>query len=91
VIEGLIRSKLKNSLPDFITLVGQLDENPGVNLENLKPLIADIPTFGWQGTLSGLTYSALATFSSSLGTENPYLSASGGIRDYEGVSKPRTA
>jgi ferredoxin len=85
IIEGLIRSKLKNSMPDFITLVGQLDENPGVNLETLTPIIPHFPTMGWQGTLSGLTYSALATFSSTLGTHNPYLSASGGIRDHEGV------
>jgi dihydroorotate dehydrogenase/ferredoxin len=85
VIEGLIRSKLKNSMPDFITLVGQLDENPGVNLDTLTPLIPNIPTFGWQGTLSKLTYSALATFSSTMGTDNPVLSASGGIRDYKGV------
>ena len=85
IFEGLIRSKLKNSLPDFITLVGQLDRNPGVSMETLEPLIPDIPTFGWQGTLSGLTYSALATFSSTLGIGRPILSASGGIRDYEGV------
>ena len=85
IFEGLIRSKLKNSLPDFITLVGQLDENPGVNLDTLKPIIPHIPTMGWQGTLSGLTYSALAAFSSTLGTHNPFLSASGGIRDHEGV------
>ena len=85
IIEGLIRSKLKNILPDFITLVGQLDFNPGVDLGTLKPVIPHIPSFGWQGTLSGLTYSALATFSSTLGTTNPYLSASGGIRDLESV------
>ena len=72
-------------MPDFITLVGQLDENPGVNLETLAPIIPHFPTMGWQGTLSGLTYSALATFSSTLGTQNPYLSASGGIRNHEGV------
>ena len=85
ILEGLIRAKLKNSLPDFITLVGQLDQNPGVSIETLEPLIPHIPTFGWQGTLSGLTYSALATFSSALGSKTPTLSASGGIRDYEGV------
>jgi Pyruvate/2-oxoacid:ferredoxin oxidoreductase delta subunit len=85
IFEGLIRSKLKNSMPEFITLVGQLDENPGVNLDTLRPIIPHIPTMGWQGTLSGLTYSALATFSSMLGTRNPFLSASGGIRDHEGV------
>ncbi|MRR13896.1 hypothetical protein EG833_00370 [archaeon] len=85
IMEGLIRSKLKNSLPDFITLVGQLDENPGVNLDTLAPIVSHFPTMGWQGTLSGLTYSALATFSSVLGTGNPCLSASGGIRDHEGV------
>ena len=85
IFEGLIRAKLKNSLPNFITLVGQLDQNPGVSMETLEPLIPHIPTFGWMGTLSGLTYSALATFSSTLGCKIPTLSASGGIRDYEGV------
>jgi dihydroorotate dehydrogenase/Pyruvate/2-oxoacid:ferredoxin oxidoreductase delta subunit len=85
ILEGLIRAKLNNRPPDFMTVVGQLDLNPGVNLETLTPVIPHIPTFGWQGTLSGLTYSGLATFSSTLGTSNPYLSASGGIRDWEGV------
>ncbi|MBA4369389.1 MAG: hypothetical protein C0403_17325 [Desulfobacterium sp.] len=85
IIEALIRSKLKNSLPDFITLVGQLDQNPGVDLNTLQPIIPHIPTFGWQGTLSGLTYSALATFTSTLGTSRPFFSASGGIDNHEGV------
>jgi len=85
LFEGLIRAKLANSLPDFVTLVGQLDENPGVNLDTLQPLIPHISTFGWQGSLAKLTYSALATFSSSLGLRHPVLSASGGIRDCEGV------
>lgn len=85
LLEGLIRTKLANSLPDFVTLVGQLDENPGVNLETLEPLIPHISTFGWQGSLAKLTYSALATFASALGTRHPVLSASGGIRDAEGV------
>jgi len=85
LLEGLIRTKVANSLPDFVTLVGQLDENPGVNLETLQPLIPHISTFGWQGSLAKLTYSALATFSSALGTRHPVLSASGGIRDAEGV------
>jgi dihydroorotate dehydrogenase (fumarate) len=85
LFEGLLRTKLKNRLPDFVTLVGQLDENPGVDLETLQPLIPHISTFGWQGSLAKLTYSALATFSSTLGTKHPVLSASGGIRDWEGV------
>jgi len=85
LLEGLIRAKLTNSLPDFVTLVGQLDENPGVNLDTLEPLIPHISTFGWQGSLAKLTYSALATFSSALGTRRPVLSASGGIRDAQGV------
>ena len=85
IIEGLLRAKIANSLPEFITLTGQLDQNPGVDLETLKPFIPRISTFGWQGTLSELTYSSLATFSSSLGTDNPMLSASGGIRNYEGM------
>ena len=85
IFEGLLRAKIANRPPDFITLTGQLDQNPGVDLETLKPLVPHISTFGWQGTLSGLTNSALATFSSSLGTDNPVLSASGGIRDYKGV------
>jgi dihydroorotate dehydrogenase (fumarate) len=85
LLEGLIRTKVANRLPDFVTLVGQLDENPGVNLETLEPLIPHISTFGWQGSLAKLTYSALATFSSALGTRHPVLSASGGIRDAEGV------
>jgi dihydroorotate dehydrogenase/Pyruvate/2-oxoacid:ferredoxin oxidoreductase delta subunit len=85
LLEGLIRTKLANRLPDFVTLVGQLDENPGVNLDTLEPLIPHISTFGWQGSLAKLTYSALATFASALGTRHPVLSASGGIRDAEGV------
>jgi dihydroorotate dehydrogenase/ferredoxin len=85
LLEALIRTKLTNSLPDFVTLVGQLDENPGVNIETLEPLIPHISTFGWQGSLAKLTYSALATFASALGTRHPVLSASGGIRDAEGV------
>jgi len=85
VLEGLLRAKIANSLPEFITLTGQLDQNPGVDLETLKPFVPSISTFGWQGTLSELTYSALATFSSSLGTDNPMLSASGGIRSHEGM------
>lgn len=85
IFESLLRTKIANNLPAFITLTGQLDQNPGVDLETLKPLVPHISTFGWQGSLSELTYSALATFSSSLGTDNPMLSASGGIRDYKGV------
>jgi dihydroorotate dehydrogenase/ferredoxin len=85
LLEGLIRTKIANRLPDFVTLVGQLDENPGVNLETLEPLIPHISTFGWQGSLAKLTWSSLATFSSALGTRHPVLSASGGIRDAEGV------
>lgn len=85
IFESLVRCKLKNSLPDFITLVAQLDENPGVNLDTLEPLIPHFPVMGWQGTLSKATYSAVAAFSSLLGTQNPYLSASGGIHDHEGV------
>ena len=85
LLEGLIRTKLANRLPDFVTLVGQLDENPGVDLNTLEPLIPHISTFGWQGSLAKLTYSALGTFSSALGTRHPVLSASGGIRDWEGV------
>lgn len=85
IFESLLRTKIANSLPDFLTLTGQLDQNPGVDLETLKPLVPHISTFGWQGSLSELTYSALGTFSSSLGTDNPMLSASGGIRDYKGV------
>ncbi|MBI5117125.1 4Fe-4S binding protein [Candidatus Poribacteria bacterium] len=85
ILNGLIRSKLANRLPDFLTVVGQLDQNPGVDLETLKPLIPHIPSFGWEGELHRLTYSALAVFSSALGTTNPALSASGGIRDYQGV------
>ena len=85
IFEGLLRAKIANRLPEFITLTGQLDQNPGVDLDTLKPLIPHISTFGWQGSLSQLTYSALATFSSSLGTDNPMLSASGGIHDHEGV------
>lgn len=85
IIEGLIRLKIKNAYPDFLTLVGQLDLNPGVDLETLMPQIPHISTFGWQGDLSGLTYSALATFSSTLGIRNPMLSASGGLRSYKEV------
>ncbi|MEW6444327.1 MAG: 4Fe-4S binding protein [bacterium] len=85
LLEGLVRTRIRNRMPDFVTLVGQLDENPGVDLATLKPLVRHIPTFGWQGSLAKLTYSALATFSSCLGTDRPFLSASGGIRDCEGV------
>ena len=85
IFEGLLRAKIANRLPEFITLTGQLDQNPGVDLETLKPLIPHISTFGWQGSLSPLTYSALGTFSSSFGTDTPMLSASGGIGDHEGV------
>jgi dihydroorotate dehydrogenase/NAD-dependent dihydropyrimidine dehydrogenase PreA subunit len=85
IFEGLLRAKIANRLPDFITLTGQLDQNPGIDLETLEPLIPHVSTFGWQGSLSNLTYSALGTFSSSLGTETPKLSASGGIRDHQGV------
>jgi dihydroorotate dehydrogenase/ferredoxin len=85
VLEGLVRSKVRNALPEFVHLVGQLDQNPGVDLDRLSPLISLIPTFGWQGSLAPLTYSALATFSSTLGTERPQLSASGGIRDRNDV------
>ena len=85
IFEGLMRAKIANSLPEFITLTGQLDQNPGVDLETLKPLIPHVSTFGWQGSLSRLTYSALGTFSSSFGTDTPMLSASGGIHDHEGV------
>jgi len=56
-----------------------------VNLGTLDPLIPHISTFGWQGSLAKLTYSALATFSSALGTRHPVLSASGGIKDAQGV------
>lgn len=80
-----MRSKVRNALPDFVTLVGQLDQNPGVDLDHLRPLVPHIPTFGWQGSLAPLTYSALATFSSTLGTDRPPLSASGGIRDHKGA------
>ena len=85
ILEGLIRGKLHNRAPDFITVVGQIDQNPGVNMKTLLPLVPHISTFGWEGTLSVLTYSALATFSSTLGTTYPFLSASGGMRDHEGV------
>jgi dihydroorotate dehydrogenase/Pyruvate/2-oxoacid:ferredoxin oxidoreductase delta subunit len=85
ILNGLIRSKLANRLPDFLTVVGQLDQNPGVDLETLKPLIPHIPSFGWEGELHKLTFSALAVFSSALGAANPTLSASGGIRDFQGV------
>lgn len=85
IFEGLIRSKIKNCLPDSVTLVGQLDQNPGINLDTLKPVVPHIPTFGWQGDLSFLTFSALAVFSSTLGTKILPLSASGGIKDYKDV------
>jgi len=85
LFEGLIRAKVSNSLPEFVTLVGQLDQNPGVDLDTLAPVIPHISTFGWQGTLAELTYSALATVSSTFGVRNPVLSASGGIRDWQGV------
>ncbi len=85
ILNGLIRAKLANALPDFLTVVGQLDQNPGVDIETLKPLIPHIPSFGWEGELRKLTYSGLAVFSSALGITNPMLSASGGIRDFQGV------
>jgi dihydropyrimidine dehydrogenase (NAD+) subunit PreA len=85
VLEGLIRAKIKNVLPDFVTLVGQLDQNPGVDLERLAPIIPHVPTFGWQGSLAPLTYSAVATFSSIFGVERPQFSASGGIHDHASV------
>jgi dihydroorotate dehydrogenase/ferredoxin len=85
VLEGLVRLKLRNSVPDFITIVGQLDHNPGVNLDTLLPVIPHVPSFGWTGALSELTYSELAVFSSTLGTVDPLLSASGGIGDWRGA------
>lgn len=85
ILEGLLRAKIANSLPEFVTLTGQLDQCPGIDIQTLKPIIPHISTFGWHGNLSKLTYSALGTFSSSLGTEYPMLSASGGIVDMEGV------
>jgi dihydroorotate dehydrogenase/Pyruvate/2-oxoacid:ferredoxin oxidoreductase delta subunit len=85
ILEGLIRSKLQNRPPEFITVVGQIDQNPGIDMETLAPLVPHVPTFGWQGTLSCLTYSALATFASTLGTTHPFLSASGGMRNHEDV------
>lgn len=85
IFEGLIRSKIKNHFPDFITLTGQLDQNPGVNLDTMKPIIPHIPTMGWHGDLSPLTFSALSTFSSTLGPKILTLSASGGIRNYQSV------
>ena len=83
LFEALLRCKVANALPDFITLVGQLDQNPGIDPGSLRPLVPDIPTMGWQGTLAPLTYSALATFSSTLGTGILPFSASGGIRNHE--------
>ncbi|MBN1534513.1 MAG: 4Fe-4S binding protein [Spirochaetes bacterium] len=85
VFEGLLRAKIANSYPDFITLVGQLDQNPGIDINTLEPIIPHISTFGWQGSLSKLTYSAVSTFSSSLGTDNPHIAASGGINTVEEV------
>lgn len=85
ILEGLLRTKISNKMPDFITLVGQLDQNPGIDIDTLKPLVPHFPTMGWEGELDKLTFSALAMFSTTLGINNPVLSASGGIRDFKGV------
>lgn len=85
VIEGIARAKISNRMPDFVTIVGQLDQNPGVDMDTLKPLIPHFCSLGWEGELNKLTYSQVALFSKTFDLNNPFLSASGGIRDYQGV------
>jgi dihydropyrimidine dehydrogenase (NAD+) subunit PreA len=85
IIEGLIRSKFANSMPDFVTLAGQLAQNPGIDINTLKPIFP-APALGWTGNgMENVTFAAVSLCSTSIGINNPEISAVGGIKNYENV------
>ena len=85
ILTGVIKTKVSNSAPDFITLSGQLAQNPGINIETFKPFFP-APALGWGGKGSNKsTFAGIALFSTTIGFKNTPISAVGGIANYKDV------